>query len=303
MLRAELIAVVHTRLKQLDDIGGVISAATFLPALPRRHQTIERAQYRSRLEQRRAELVEEGYLAQVRDGEFWRISARIPAIHDDDYEVFVRKVQDCVEQTRGAWVEATGGRVAPDAVQASYTGLLPLVHGAQRQLLHDLVKSFSLALVLIFPIMVLALGSFVFGLAAMIPNVAPVAIVFGAMGWLNIPVDIGAMLTASVALGIAIDDTLHFLTWYRRGFSAGKTSGEAVRYAFQRCSTAMIQTTIITSLGMLVLVRSNYVPTGHFALLMALMLSAALIGDLLLLPAILAGPLRRVLQRGPAETC
>jgi predicted RND superfamily exporter protein len=131
----------------------------------------------------------------------------------------------------------------------------------------------------------------------MIPNVAPIALVFGAMGWLGISVDIGAVLTASVALGIAIDDTLHFLIWFRRGTEAGLCRVDAVRNAYDRCATAMFQTTLISALGLSVLFCSSFLPTSRFAVLISLLLVAALLGDLVLLPSILAGPLGRLFSR------
>ena len=60
-------------------------------------------------------------------------------------------------------------------------------------------------------------------------------IVFGIMGWADIVVDIGAMMTASAALGIAVDDTLHFVTWFRRGLAQNYSRRTAVLHAFQRC--------------------------------------------------------------------
>lgn len=288
LLQAELAAFVHARLRQQEAIGGIMSAATFLPVLPARHHTIERSQFRRQMEARRDELVRQRYLVDDDDETIWRVSARIPAVDQRDYAAFVDIIRGAVTAATDQWLGATAGQAAAEDVRIAYTGLLPMVHHAQQQLLTDLVKSFGLALLLILPVMAAALGSLLFGLAAMIPNVAPVAIVFGAMGWLDLPIDIGAMLTASVAMGIAIDDTLHYLTWFRRAAAQGMNPQAAVDFAFRKCSTAMIQTTIITSLGMLILVRSSYVPTSHFAVLMALMLSAALIGDLLLLPSLLA---------------
>ena len=55
----------------------------------------------------------------------------------------------------------------------------------------------------------------------MIPTVWPVAVVFGMLGWLGIDIDIGTMMTAGVAMGVCIDDTLHYGTWFRRGAADG----------------------------------------------------------------------------------
>jgi len=140
------------------------------------------------------------------------------------------------------------------------------------------------------------------GLISMIPNVFPIVMIFGALGWLGIKVDIGIMMTASVALGVAVDDTVHFLTWFRRGVKQGLNRVQSVMLAYDRCATAMLQTTIIGGLGLAVFATSTFTPTQQFGYLMISMLGAALIGDLLLLPAILAGPLGKFFGgEAPAE--
>ena len=80
------------------------------------------------------------------------------------------------------------------------------------------------AIGLIAVVMTVVLRSPAAGIISMIPNVFPIVVVFGALGWLGINVDIGIMMTASVALGVAVDDTVHFLTWFRRGISRGAQS-------------------------------------------------------------------------------
>jgi predicted RND superfamily exporter protein len=128
-------------------------------------------------------------------------------------------------------------------------------------------------------------------LLAMVPNLFPVIIVFGVMGWGDIALQIGSIMTASAALGIAVDDTIHFLTWFRRGIDAGMTPVKALKAAFSGCAPAMFQTTLICTSGLLVFGASSFVPVLHFAYLMALLLVVALVGDLVFLPTLLASPL------------
>jgi uncharacterized protein len=137
------------------------------------------------------------------------------------------------------------------------------------------------------------LGSPMAGLVSMVPNIFPIVMVFGSLGWLGIKVDIGIMMTASVALGVAVDDTIHFLTWFRRGLKQGLDRASSTLLAYDRCATAMTQTTIIGGLGLAVFATSTFTPTQQFGYLMITMLSTALVGDLLLLPALLASPLGR----------
>ncbi|NOZ39575.1 MAG: MMPL family transporter [Planctomycetes bacterium] len=187
----------------------------------------------------------------------------------------------------------------PRPIRAVYTGMIPLVYKTQRQLLVSLRESILWATVLIAVVMMFVLRSPIAGLISMIPNVFPIVIIFGLLGWVGIKVDIGIMMTASVALGVAVDDTVHFLTWFRRGVKQGLNRVQAVMLAYDRCATAMLQTTVIGGLGLAVFATSTFTPTQQFGYLMISMLGAALVGDLLLLPAILVGPLGKFFG-GPA---
>ncbi len=126
----------------------------------------------------------------------------------------------------------------------------------------------------------------------MVPNMFPIVVVFGSLGLLQIRIDLGMIITASIALGIAVDDTLHFLTWYRRRRRTGSSPEMAVARAYRHCAKAMIQTSLICGLGLLMFAPSSFLPISRFGALMCILLLAALVGDLLLLPAILACPRR-----------
>jgi len=116
-------------------------------------------------------------------------------------------------------------------------------------------------------------------------------IIFGFMGWSGINVDIGSMMTASVAMGVAVDDTIHFLTWFRWGLDEGMSRRDAIMVAYRRVGRAMMQTTAIGGLGLAIFALSTFTPTQRFGYLMLTLLAAALVGDLIFLPALLAGPL------------
>ncbi|MDA1180445.1 MAG: MMPL family transporter, partial [Planctomycetota bacterium] len=101
------------------------------------------------------------------------------------------------------------------AISAVYTGVVPIVYKAQRALLSSLIESTFWSFATITPLMMFVARSVAAGSVVMLPNALPVLVVFGGMGWLGIPVDIGSMMSASIALGVAVDDTIHFLTWFR----------------------------------------------------------------------------------------
>ncbi len=192
-------------------------------------------------------------------------------------------------------------------VFAIYTGVVPVVYKAQRTLLYSLRDSTFLSFALIFLVMAFLLRggrrgwrsqfpNFPGGLLSMAPNIFPLIVIFGGMGLLGISVDIGSMMTASVAMGVAVDDTIHFLNWFRLGLNEGLERKQAITMAYKRVSVAMTQTTAIGGLGLAVFAFSTFTPTQRFGTLMLALLVAALVGDLIFLPAILASPLGAVFR-------
>jgi len=218
--------------------------------------------------------------------ELWRISARVEALSDLDYGQFVEDLRAAVEPVLAEYRDS-----GVEGIQAVYTGLVPLVYQVQHELFRSLFNSLMMAFVLIAGVMILLLRSVWGGLVAMIPNIFPAIVVFGAMGWFNILVDVGTMMTASVAMGVAVDDTIHFLTWFRDGLQQGLSRPNAVRYAYGRCARAMTQTSLVAGLGLAVFAFSAFTPTQRFGSLMLILLAAALVGDLIYYPALLVSPL------------
>ncbi|MEO0445056.1 MAG: MMPL family transporter, partial [Verrucomicrobiota bacterium] len=131
------------------------------------------------------------------------------------------------------------------------------------------------------------------GAVAMLGNLFPIVVFFGFLSLIGESIDIATMMIAAVAFGIAVDDTVHFLTWLQRGLARKEGVEEAVRFAYQRSAGAILQTTLIISLGMLAFCLSDFQPAQRFALFSAAVLVLAMWGDLLWLPALLQGPFRR----------
>jgi uncharacterized protein len=260
---------------------------------------------------------------QDQNGEdLWRISTRVWSLKKDiDYAIFVNDLERVVTPTvqgylkRNGYVPRdyefpdeykfeSGTENPPCGVTVSYTGLVPLVYKTQHVLLSSLTSSLLTAFILICVVMMIVLKSPSAGLLSMIPNMFPVIIIFGFMGWSHelfalfnrpgILVDIGTMMTSTVALGVAVDDTMHFLTWFRDGLDRGMTRKEAAMLAYERCASAMTQTTLIGGLGLASFALSTFTPTQRFGVLMLALLFVALAGDLIFLPSLLTGPLGRI---------
>ena len=137
----------------------------------------------------------------------------------------------------------------------------------------------------------LIMRGIVVGLITMIPNVMPALIFFGSMGWLGLDVSIGTILTASVGLGIAVDDTLHFLQWYVQERRAGASRDSAAWSAVKQCFRPMLSTTLICGCGLVVFAASEFIPTQQFAMAIVVLLGLALVCDIVLLPLLILGPL------------
>ena len=180
---------------------------------------------------------------------------------------------------------------------AIYTGVVPIVYKAQRSLLDSLISSSLWSFLTITPLMMFISRSFGGGAVSMLPNVMPVVMVFGGMGWLGIPVDVGSMMTASIALGVAVDDTIHYLNWFREEFDRTGDRKLAILAAYKHCATPTFQAAIISGVGLSVFALSTFTPTQRFGILMLTILWAGVIAELIFFPAILAGPLGLVFRQ------
>jgi predicted RND superfamily exporter protein len=130
----------------------------------------------------------------------------------------------------------------------------------------------------------------------MLPNMFPLIVVFGAIGYLGIEVDIGSMMTASIAIGVAVDDTIHYLEWFRNGMKRGLSRQEAIVDAYENFGSAIIETMLIGGLGLSVFAFSTFTPTQRFGMMMLSMLGVGVIGELIWFPSLLAGPLGKYFE-------
>lgn len=312
--RGHLVSALEENIRASEFIQASYSAATFQP--PSTSRTFEQQARKTGWRTRKRSLIENRLIAgrfydpDVVDGvysenavllddpdkELWRISVRIKAMEKTDYNGLLVQISGVVDEflelANGIYKSPSG-----EQMSAVITGGVPMMYKAQQQVLSDLVTSFLTAFVLISLVMVVLMRSIMAGLLAMIPNVFAPLVVFGSMGWMGMAIEIGSVMTASIALGIAVDDTIHFLAWYRRGIRENLRPRLAVIYAYQHCAKSMIDTTLICGLGTLPFVFSVFMPTVRFSILLAVLLGGSLLGALILLPSMLSGPLGRFFGR------
>ncbi|TWU03611.1 efflux RND transporter permease subunit [Neorhodopirellula pilleata] len=300
MEQFRLIRDLDDAIRRIEGVGGVMSARTFLPTPPATENRsvgaiVRETNIRKQIEGDDASLNRSGFFTVDEQGNpIWRVSFRFPFDNELDYRSELKRVQDIVDEL----IE----ELAPsDAVSLTYTGGIPMSTGSQDVLLDDLFRSFLAAFGVVAVVMILLLRSVIGGVLAMFPNLFPTITLFGVMGLIDMPLDIGSVMTASVALGIAVDATIHLLSRYSVEMKNGQTRHEAATEALRICGPAMWQTTAVCAISLSVYGLSPFVPTQRFALMMFGLLSAALIGDVFLMPAILASPLGKWLSRVSVE--
>ena len=149
------------------------------------------------------------------------------------------------------------------------------------------IESFALAMVVISIFMFLFLRSWRLGAIAIMPNLLPILMTMGFMGLVGIPINMATCMVPSIAIGIAVDDTIHFLNRYRRERKLVDSDVEATRRVMVTTGQAMILTSIVLFAGFAILLLSSFNPNIHFGALTALTMATALIGDLLLLPCLI----------------
>lgn len=189
-------------------------------------------------------------------------------------------------------LEAGAARYLDGLARVQYTGSVFNMVSVVGSLLRDLIWSFSTALAVIAVMMVLLLRDPRLGLIAMVPNLWPIACMMGYMGFAGVPLDVNNVLLASIAIGIAVDDTIHFLHQFRRHFVAHGDVDAAIEHSFSHAGRAMLSTSAILVSGFLVFLFAFMSNTRLFGVLAAMAVLFALVADLVLTPALL-----RVLYR------
>ena len=112
-------------------------------------------------------------------------------------------------------------------------------------------------------------------------------VILGVTGLAGIPLDTDTLLVVPMAIGIAVDDTIHFLMHYQMLRDEGQTVGDALKRSCSEVGHALIYTSMVLSLGFLVFIFSHHKPLTHFGILSSLAILSALLADLFLLPSII----------------
>jgi len=189
-------------------------------------------------------------------------------------------------QTREKILNYTKQHLPPN-LNFTVTGFGMAISASSQLLISGQIKSLSIGLILIFGIMFLMFLSAKVGLIAILPNIYPIIVNFGIMGWLGIRLSMATGLIASIAIGLAVDDTIHYLHRYNREFRKDLNKDRALRDTIKSVGKPIIFTTLTISVGFSILLFSHFQPTATFGFLMVVTMLLALIGDLIILPALM----------------
>ncbi|MFC1611546.1 RND family transporter [Myxococcota bacterium] len=174
----------------------------------------------------------------------------------------------------------------PD-LQVELTGFVKLMHNMEIYLVQSQIRSLSIAFAVITVMLMLLLRSIKLGLFSMIPNILPVVLGLALMGTVGIDLDPGTIMIGAIALGLVVDDSVHFLVRLRRHIAGGSTLEAAIHNALQDAGRPIIITSLLLAGGFAILVIGSFSPNIHFGIVTAWVVMVALIADLVLLPAAL----------------
>jgi uncharacterized protein len=185
-----------------------------------------------------------------------------------------------IDSLREAAVEKLG-----DAYEVSETGGFYRIVAESNRLTASQIKSFGVALVFILLSIGVIFRSFQFTALAFLPNVTPLLLTAAIMGFGGIDLSTGTSMIASVMIGIAVDDTIHFMAAFRRSYQGN--GDETIRETMRSTGLSLVATTLALSLGFWVAIFGSFEPTVLFALLSGITMWFALAFDLVVLPACL----------------
>ena len=194
------------------------------------------------------------------------------------------------------FVEAVQQSVPHDGVETIITGAVSTVVTLSKNLISGITLGIVTSIICMTVLCGILFGSLRLALIATIPNFFPLIFVFGIMGlscWLNfpgyvIPINSGSAMVATIALGIALNDTIHFVVHYRlQKRDPNKQVQDAIAVTFQHVGRPILLTSLIHMIGFSIFLFSDFQPLVHFGFLSMLSMIAALFGDLILLPNLL----------------
>jgi predicted RND superfamily exporter protein len=218
-----------------------------------------------------------------------RVAIKLPAV-DSVYAV------DLLDRLHDGFDEILG-----NAASFVVTGQTSISSTTVTAMMRSVSRTYLLAFAIITPCMMLLLGSLRTGLLSMIPAMGAILVTLGVMGWLDMPLEAFTMLTACIALGLAVDDTIHFMHNYARARQRGASASDAIRTTLESTGQALLFTSLVLTAGFLIYTQASLNMLFNFGLSTALAVAMAFIANVTLAPALVTLMARWSRDRDPAN--
>jgi len=179
------------------------------------------------------------------------------------------------------------GKLKIPAKQVHLTGLLVLYNNMLQSLFRSQILTLGTTVLVLMAMFLLLFRSLKISMIAMVPNVLPVLVMLGVMGWLNISLDMMTITIAAISLGIAVDNTIHYIHRFEHEFQHDRNYLKTMHRCHGSIGHAMYYTSATIIMGFLILAMSNFIPSVYFGLLTGLVMSIAILTALTFLPVML----------------
>lgn len=177
--------------------------------------------------------------------------------------------------------------IDPKYEQFRVSNLLVMYNNMLQSLFNSQIKTIGVVVAILFLMFIILFKDIKLAVVAIIVNTIPVSVIFGVMGWFDIPLDMMTITIAAISIGIAVDDTIHYIHRFTTEIKKGIHCDEAIKIGHKSIGVAMFYTSTVIVVGFSILVLSNFIPTIYFGLLTVLAMFMAILADLLLLPVLL----------------
>jgi predicted RND superfamily exporter protein len=211
-----------------------------------------------------------------------RVTIKVPWRDALSYVPFIKEIEGRFHSTFDS--------ISVDGVPVtvSTTGIMSLFARILYATMYSAAQSYGIAIVIITLMMILLIGDLRIGLIAMLPNISPILVVMGIMGWFSIPLDMFTMLVASIAIGLAVDDTIHFVYNFRKYYEESGDTRQAIGNTLHTAGRAMLTTSIVLSIGFFIFMFASMHNVFNFGMLVGLAIVIALLADFFLAPSLMA---------------
>jgi|GEM_PF-1617504 len=211
-----------------------------------------------------------------RDYRYGRISTRLRTLSSSELQELVERVKKKTDEIFSP--------LKKDNIHVNVTGSAVLYANMNSSLVIGQLESFGISLLLVSLMMILVAGEIGLGIVSLLPNLMPIALTMGFMGFMGYALDSTTAMVAPIALGMAVDSTIHFMVRFRREYLSSKSYDHAAAATVRLIGRAMIGTSVPLAAGFFVLTNSIFMPVFVFGLLSGIVVLLAMVFDLVLTP-------------------